>query len=74
MDINDYKELLLLMKGAENALFSGQLTDWQHATTSTFHLFSQYILDLNERLLAVGGDYPSTNQPILTTTDLKIDI
>src|SRR5574337_830074 len=62
MDNKDYSELTLLLKGAQQALLSGELNDWQHATTSTFHLMAQFILDLNERLLNVAGPYPSANQ------------
>lgn len=71
MDNKDYNELVLLLKGAETALLSGELNDWQHATTSTFHLMAQFILDLNARLAGVAGAYPATNQSILTTTDLE---
>lgn len=82
MDNKDYSELALLLKGAETALFSGELNDWQHATTSTFHMMAQFILDLNTKYLALaqlydanilGSAYPSTDQSILTTTDLEND-
>lgn len=73
MDNKDYAELMFLSKGAEQALLSGELSDWQHASTSTFHLLAQFILDINARLLAVAGPYPPTNQPILTATDLEDD-
>ena len=74
MDSKDYAELLFMMKGAEKALLSGQLADWQHATTSTFHVLASMILDLNARLLAVGGAYPTTDQPILTTSEIDLGI
>lgn len=50
MDPKDYAELFMLVKGAEQALLSGQLADWQHANTSTFHVLATMILDLNDRL------------------------
>ena len=71
MDNKDYSELTLLLKGAQQALLSGELNDWQHATTSTFHLMAQFILDLHARLARA---YPETDQPILTTTDLENDL
>ena len=69
MDNKDYSELLLLLKGAETALLSGELNDWQHATTSTFHLMAQFILDLNARLIGVAGAYPSTDQSMECTKE-----
>ena len=54
MEAKDYAELFLLVKGAEKALLSGQLSDWQHANTSTFHVLASMILDLNERLTTIG--------------------
>lgn len=69
MEAKDYAEILLLVKGAEKALFSGQLNEWQHANTTTFHILASMILDLNARLLAVGGAYPSTNQSLVATAE-----
>ena len=56
----DYSELRLLLRGSEKAMLSGQLTDWQHANTSTFHILCTAILDLHDRLarLEVTPDKP----------------
>jgi len=61
MESKDYSELFLLVKGAEQALLSGQLTDWQHANTSTFHVLASMILDLNARLARLEAP---TNQSV----------
>lgn len=72
MDRKDYSELTLLLKGAEQALLSGGLSEIQHISTTTFHLLAQFILDLNERLSRfekyaddhLGDNDYSTNQPV----------
>lgn len=50
MDNKDYEEIAKMVKGAETAILSGELTDWQHATTSTFHVLATAILDLHARI------------------------
>lgn len=50
MDAIDYSELRMLLKGAEKAIMSGTLNDWQHANTSTFHILCSAIVDLHDRL------------------------
>ena len=46
----DYSELRLLLRGANAAIMSGTLNDWQHANTSTFHVLATAIVDLHDRL------------------------
>lgn len=50
MDEIDYSELRLLLRGANAAIMSGTLNDWQHANTSTFHVLATAIVDLHDRL------------------------
>ncbi len=50
MDQTNYSELVLLLKGAEKAILSGTLNEWQHANTSTFHILATTLVDLNDRL------------------------
>lgn len=50
MDTIDYSELRLLIRGAQGAIMSGTLNDWQHANTSTFHVLAEAIVDLHDRL------------------------
>ncbi len=50
MDTIDYSELRLLLRGAEKAIMSGTLNEWQHANTSTFHVLATAIVDLHDRL------------------------
>lgn len=56
----DYSELRMLVRGAERAVMSGTLNEWQHANTSTFHILATAILDLHDRLarLEVTPDKP----------------
>lgn len=54
MDREDYLEIEGLLRGAAQMLVAGQLNDWQHANTSTFHLLATAILDLNERITAIA--------------------
>lgn len=65
MDNKDYAELALMIAGAERALLSGELNDWQHATTSSFHVLATAILDLNARINR--GDY---NMALASAGDL----
>lgn len=60
MDREDYDEIDSLLRGAAHMLVSGQLNEWQHANTSTFHLLATAILDLNDRLarLELPADKP----------------
>jgi hypothetical protein len=60
MDNIDYSELRMLIKGAEKAIMSGTLNDWQHANTSTFHILASAVVDLHDRLarLEVTPDKP----------------
>lgn len=47
----DWTELWMLRETATKALLSGELHEqWQHVSTSTFHLLSTYLLDINDRL------------------------
>ena len=46
----DYSELRMLLRGAESAIMSGTLNEWQHANTSTFHVLASAIVDLHDRL------------------------
>lgn len=50
MDNLDYSELRMLVRGAQSAIMSGTLNDWQHANTSTFHVLAEAILDIHDRL------------------------
>jgi hypothetical protein len=70
MESKDYSELFLLVKGAEQALLSGQLTDWQHANTSTFHVLATMILDINARLAKLE---PSAYKPVESKLILPAD-
>ena len=76
MEAKDYAELFLLVKGAEKALVSGQLSDWQHANTSTFHVLASMILDINERVTALSNAYDRlarvevpSNKPLVLHTE-----
>lgn len=73
MDLTDWLEFQELLRGAEGALLSGQLNEWQHATTSSFHVLATAILDLNTRLTGMGA-YPPSDQPELDGTEVEIDI
>lgn len=66
MEPKDYSELFMLMKGAEQALLSDTLTDWQHANTTTFYVLASMILDLNVRLARL--ELPS-DKPVERTFD-----
>lgn len=50
MDPTDYAQLAILLRGAEKALLSGTLNDWQHANTTSFHVLASAIIDINDRL------------------------
>lgn len=63
MDKQDYLEIESLLRGAAQMIVSGQLNDWQHANTSTFHLLATAILDLNDRLASIE-----------TTTDKPMEL
>lgn len=67
MEHADYLELQGLQNNAGQALMSGELNDWQHALTSTFHLLSQFILAQHNEILElknrVGGSEPPSDQP-----------
>lgn len=65
MDRTDWLEIKELVKGAEGALLSGQLNEWQHADCTSFHVLASAILDLNDRLakLDVTTDKPMENAP-----------
>lgn len=59
MDKTDWLEIKELVKGAEGALISGQLNEWQHADCTSFHVLATAILNLNDRLARLE---PSPNQ------------
>jgi len=67
MEKIDYSELALLLRGAEKAIMSGTLNDWQHANTSTFHLLATAIVDLNERLNRLDADKFPTDKSLVIT-------
>jgi hypothetical protein len=50
MDRTDWLEIKELTRGAEQALLSGTLNDWQHANTTVFHVLGIAILNLQDRL------------------------
>ncbi len=73
MEAKDYLELKQLVRGAEIALLSGTLSDWQHSSTSTFHILCTAILDLKERVTAINDrlarvEVPS-NKPLVLHTE-----
>lgn len=53
MDNTDWLEIEQLVRGAEGALLSGQLNEWQHADCTAFHVLATAILDLDDRLAAI---------------------
>jgi hypothetical protein len=64
MDQTDYLEIENLLRGAAQMLVAGQLNDWQHANTSTFHLLATAVLDLNDRLARLET---SSDKPLVIT-------
>ena len=68
----DWLEMKELIRGAEGAILSGTLNEWQHASTSTFHILASALLDLNERISAMERSADdrlarlesATNQPV----------
>jgi hypothetical protein len=62
VDKQDYLEIESLLRGAAQMIVSGQLNDWQHANTSTFHLLATAVLDINDRLARLET---STDKPLV---------
>jgi len=62
----DWLEMKELIRGAEGAILSGTLNEWQHASTSTFHILATGLLDLNNRLARLES---TTNQPVECASD-----
>ena len=61
MSAADWLELKELVRGAEGALLSGQLGEWQHADCTSFHVLASALLDINARLARLE---PATDQPM----------
>ena len=62
MEQTDWLEMKELIRGAEGAILSGTLNEWQHASTSTFHILATALVSLNDRLARLES---ATNQPMV---------
>ena len=67
MNNTDWLEIKELVNGAEAAILSGTLNEWQHASTSTFHVLATALLDINTRLARL--EVP-TDQPVFDATGI----
>lgn len=70
MDDIEWTELKELVKGAEMALISGQLNEWQHADCTSFHVLATAIMDLHHRLAEVEA---TSDQPVDDWPDEDFD-
>ena len=66
MEQTDWLEMKELIRGAEGAILSGTLNEWQHASTSTFHILASALLDLNGRLARLES---TPNKPVECASD-----
>lgn len=75
MDVTDWLEIKELVKGAEGALISGQLNEWQHADCTSFHVLASAILDLNDRISTIAqlmdSDTLSSDQSVFDARDIE---